>query len=156
MNTMVAGRASAILLTVLAASLTGCGGGSAHSSSDSPTTRQTQSSSPGPSESTGNGYAGSWTGTFASRKFDGLTGGFTLIFTETGSELQGTATIDSSCVPTGSVSGKVSGSTISFGAVKGAETVLFEGNKNGDQMSGDDSSGPSCGDDNGTWVATKQ
>ena len=104
---------------------------------------------------TGNavGLAGDWTGTYASTKYPSTTGTFHAMFVVTGATISGTVEISSACVPHGTLSGVLSGTTISFGAVTGAETVNFTGTISGSQMNGTYTSGPTCGDDNGTWKA---
>jgi hypothetical protein len=62
-------------------------------------------------------------------------------------------TIDSACVGVGTVSGRLAGSQIEFGVVKGSETVSFTGTLSTDAMHGTYHSGPTCGDDSGTWTA---
>ncbi|MGV8965963.1 MAG: hypothetical protein ACOH2F_06750 [Cellulomonas sp.] len=54
------------------------------------------------------------------------------------------------------MSGQLSGDTITFGAVKAAETVAFDGAIHADSMSGNYASGPACGDDVGTWTAVRE
>jgi hypothetical protein len=103
----------------------------------------------------GAGLEGRWNGTFASAKFAGLTGTFTLDFTVSGITLAGTVEIDSDCVSTGTVDGQVTGSDITFGVVKGSETVSFSGSVSGPVMHGEYHAGPACGDDNGTWTANR-
>ena len=101
------------------------------------------------------GLEGTWNGTYASTTFAGLTGTFTLDFTIDGNTLVGTVDIDSDCVSTGTINGQVAGSDITFGVVKGAETITFTGSMSGPSISGDYHAGPACGDDSGTWTATR-
>jgi hypothetical protein len=44
---------------------------------------------------------------------------------------------------------------ISFGVLKGAETVSFDGTVAGDTMKGTYTSGQSCENDTGTWEAQR-
>ena len=44
---------------------------------------------------------------------------------------------------------------LSFGAVKAEETVAFDGVRSGNTLGGNYHSGPACGDDAGTWRATR-
>jgi len=99
------------------------------------------------------GLAGDWTGTYASTKYPSTTGTFHATFVVTGVKISGTVEISTACVPQGTLSGVLSGATINFGAVTGAETVKFTGTISGSQMKGTYTSGPTCGNDNGTWNA---
>lgn len=104
--------------------------------------------------------AGTWNGTWASDQYVGLTGGFTLNFVQRGSSLSGTITINGSkCISGATISGQLSGNKISFGAVKGAETVAYEGTWSGAAMGGTwavtQASGGECTMDSGSWQAAR-
>ena len=81
-------------------------------------------------------------------------GTFSLTFAQSGSALSGTIRVaNSECVADGTISGSVSGTQITFGAVKGAHTIAFSGTLKGAEMSGTYTS--PCGPDHGTWGATR-
>jgi hypothetical protein len=73
-------------------------------------------------------------------------------FTQTGSSLDGTLSIDVSCLNGAKVTGKVTGNSIEFGSVQGQCSVDYKGTINGDQMSGTYGLGAGAA---GTWKATK-
>jgi hypothetical protein len=104
--------------------------------------------------------AGTWHGTWASTTYVGLAGGFTLNFQQSGSSLSGTILITgSACISSATITGTLSGSQITFGAVKGAETVTYSGTWTGGAMSGawavTQSSGGQCTADAGSWQAAR-
>ncbi|MEO8274466.1 MAG: hypothetical protein ABI620_10405, partial [Chloroflexota bacterium] len=114
--------------------------------------------SAGPSAPTN--ITGTWNGQWASDQYVGLTGGFTLNFAQSGSKLTGTITIvGSACISGATISGQLSGNRITFGAVKGAETVAYEGTWSGSAMSGTwavtQASGGECTLDSGSWQAAR-
>lgn len=145
---------SVVALLVLAA----CGGGSETdaaktASTSGASTSQTTASTATPAAGQ---LEGTWTGTYTSKKFSSTSGGFTVVFTQSGTELSGTITLEAGCVTSGTLSGTVTGDTIDFGAVKGqGRTVSFTGSVDGDQMKGTYDSDASCGNDNGTWTASR-
>lgn len=103
---------------------------------------------------------GTWNGVWSSDQYAGLTGGFSLTFVQRGSSLSGTIVISgSSCISGATISGQLSGSRITFGAVKGAETVAYEGTWSGTAMSGTwavtQASGGECTMDSGSWQASR-
>jgi hypothetical protein len=103
---------------------------------------------------------GTWNGAWASDQYVGLTGGFTLKFTQRESALSGTITIvGSNCISGATISGQLSGNRITFGAVKGAETVAYEGTWSGAAMGGTwavtQASGGECTLDSGSWQAAR-
>jgi hypothetical protein len=73
-------------------------------------------------------------------------------FTQTGASLDGTLSIDVSCLNGAKVTGKVTGNSIEFGSVQGQCSVDYKGTINGDQMSGTYGLGAGAA---GTWKATK-
>jgi hypothetical protein len=127
-----------------------------------PTTEPTTPALPTPtatvsnSASAGSGQiAGSWTGTYQSTKFPNTSGTFEVTFSQSGNDISGTITTSSACASEGTIDGTLTGNTISFGVVKSSTLITFDGTINGDSMSGDYSSGPDCGNDTGTWQATR-
>ncbi len=86
------------------------------------------------------GIQGAWTGQYESTKYN---------------TINGTISVASDCVSQGTVSGALTGSTISFGAVKAEQTVTFDGVLSGNTLRGNYHSGPVCGSDAGTWTATR-
>jgi hypothetical protein len=101
------------------------------------------------------GIAGDWDGTYRSTKFDGSHGTFTVTFTVDGSKVAGDVDIDSGCVGHGTIDGTVSGDAITFGVVKGAENIAFDGQLSGDSLNGSYTTGKGCSNDEGTWSATR-
>lgn len=104
--------------------------------------------------------AGTWNGVWTSEQYAGLTGGFTLKFLQSGTKLSGTITISgSNCISGATIAGQLNGSRITFGAVKGAETVAYEGTWTGAAMGGTwsvtQASGGECTLDSGTWQAAR-
>ncbi len=120
------------------------------------TSEPSPSAEPSAGESTSpSGINGSWTGTYQSTKFDSSHGGFTVTFVQSGDTFSGTIQVAADCVSQGDVSGSLAGNQITFGAVKGTQNIAFSGTIDGDSMSGNYTSGPACGDDHGTWSATR-
>jgi hypothetical protein len=107
------------------------------------------------SGSPGTGIAGDWSGTYQSTKVTASNGTFTVTFTQDGDAISGNIVVDSPCVGHGTINGSLSGSTITFGVVKAAENIAFNGELNGDSLSGNYTTGPGCGNDKGTWSATR-
>lgn len=104
--------------------------------------------------------AGAWKGTWTSKAYPGLTGHFTLTFGQQGTDLSGTILIaGTACIKDAVITGTLSGTTISFGAVKGAETVAYTGTWAGASMSGTwmitHGSGGACTTNSGDWAATR-
>lgn len=148
---------SVVIFILVLVALSACGGG------NSPTDTAKTKDAPGTSvpattpPAAAGRLAGTWAGTYVSQKVSTGKGGFTFVFTERGSELSGTLTLDAGCITKGTVSGKVNGDTIDFGAVKahGGSTVSFTGSVAGDTMQGTYRSAGSCGKDSGTWTASR-
>lgn len=87
---------------------------------------------------------------------DSSSGTFQVIWTQKGSTVSGTITISGTeCLTAGTVTGTLSGSTITFGAVQGQRSVAYTGTVSSTSMHGTYSA-PSCGDAVGNWTATKQ
>jgi hypothetical protein len=131
-------------------------GGSTTPQAGSSTPPASSSGSPSPSPSTSsNSLTGTWTGTYQSTTTTSAYGTFTIVFTQAGSQLNGTIDIkNSGCISTGTITGTVSGGTITFGAVKGAQTIDYTGTVSGTTMSGTYSA-PQCAHGKGTWTATR-
>ena len=108
-----------------------------------------------PTPSTGaSAIAGAWSGTWQSTNQAG-SGTFTLTWTQQGSDLSGTITVTKTpCVANGTLTGKVSGNQIEFGAVQGTYRIDYRGSVSGNSMSGTYAS-PTCGNAKGNWSATK-
>jgi alpha-beta hydrolase superfamily lysophospholipase len=126
-----------------------CSAGAAGSVSAAASTQPTP-----PPPAASSGVAGRWTGTWTSTKFSSTAGDFTVVFTQQASALTGRITIQPSCIPTGTLSGTMSGMVINFGQVRGSSrTVEFTGAVHGNTMIGTYHSDASCGSDSGTWQA---
>jgi hypothetical protein len=91
-----------------------------------------------------------WNGTY--QPSGGGSGTFSVTFKQTGSSLNGTLSINVSCLDGAKVAGKVNGDTIQFGSVQGQCSVDYNGKINGDQMSGSYDIGGGTG---GNWKASK-
>jgi hypothetical protein len=148
---------------ILIATLTGAcsGGGSNGGGGTTPPSVPASTGSPGavvtsPGASPAAGtVAGDWNGTWQSTVVTQATGTFTVTFAQNGNALTGTVRVaDSTCLPEGSLTGVLNGSAITFGAVKGANTISYTGTVSGDSMSGTYGA-PTCGPDQGTWEATR-
>ena len=146
----------AIPLLVLGLLTVACGGKKGTTAASPKATTATTATS-NPPAGGGGELAGTWNGTYDAQS--GITGTFTVRFTQTGTALTGTIQIqDSPCVSQGTISGAISGNQISFGALQGQggnpeALISFTGTVNGNQMSGDFQSAD-C-NDSGTWTATK-
>lgn len=79
-----------------------------------------------------------------------------MTFSQVQNTFTGTIQVSTQCVDQGTVTGQLTDDTITFGAVKAAETVTFDGTIQADAMSGTYQSGPACGDDAGTWTASRE
>ena len=112
--------------------------------------------SPPPKPSpTGGSLAGTWSGQWANQTPDQSTGGFTLTWTQKGSTLSGSITITGTpCLSGGSITGSISGSTITFGAVNGQVSVGYNGTVSGSSMAG--TYATDCGNARGTWTASRK
>jgi hypothetical protein len=133
-----------------------CSNGSAPSgSSSTPPAPGPTTASPTPTQSVADTLTGTWTGTYESTSTTGANGTFTIQFTQTGSQLSGTIDIQGSpCITTGTISGALNGGQITFGAVKGTQTIAYAGSVSGSTMSGTYSA-PQCDNGKGTWTASK-
>jgi len=98
--------------------------------------------------------AGTWQGTWTTDLAD-FSGTFSMTFEVTTGGFAGTIQIqDANCVSDGKVTASVDGTTITIGAVQAEQRIEFEGEVNGDTMSGTYASPAGCGNDRGTWEAT--
>jgi hypothetical protein len=87
---------------------------------------------------------------------DQVSGTFALTWTQSGNALTGTIVVKGTpCLSAATVSGTVNGSTISFGAVSGKNTVVYDGTISGSTMKGTYTAPAGCGDAKGTWQAAK-
>lgn len=99
--------------------------------------------------------SGTWEGTYQSDVYSQISGTFRVEFTQSGEQITGSIEIaESPCVSRGTIAGSVSDSEVTFGAVEAEATITFTGTVAGDTMSGTFSA-PDCGDDSGTWEASK-
>lgn len=102
------------------------------------------------------GLSGTWNGTWQDETPDQAGGSFVLTWTQTGSSVGGGIVVKGTpCLSIAIVSGTVSGTTISFGAVSGKNTVVYTGTISGTTMKGTYTAPAACGDAKGTWGATK-
>ena len=109
-----------------------------------------------PSESDGSDLAGTWQGSWQSVKPDQSSGSFVLHWTQSGSSLTGSITINGTpCLNGGNISGEVNGDQITFGVVAGQVNVSYTGTLKGqDTISGSYST--DCGNASGDWTATRK
>jgi hypothetical protein len=88
---------------------------------------------------------------------DQVAGTFALTWTQSGSTLTGTILVKGTpCLTAATVSGSISGTTITFGAVSGTHTVVYDGTVSGTTMTGTYTAPAACVDAKGTWTATKK
>jgi hypothetical protein len=103
-----------------------------------------------------NRLTGTWTGTWQDHTPDTLSGTFTVTWVQKGNAVSGTITVGGTgCITTGTVTGVLSGNTITFGAVQGFRTINYNGTVGKGTMSGTYSA-PKCGEAQGVWTATKK
>jgi hypothetical protein len=99
--------------------------------------------------------AGRWHGQWSSGKYP-ISGTFTLTLARKGSRLTGRVMIHgSSCVSGGRVKGRISGGRVSFGVVSAEDTIVWHGRVQGSTMRGTYTDSAVCGEDAGTWSATR-
>jgi len=114
------------------------------------------SAPPTAAPSTGSSLEGTWNGTWQDTSPDQASGSFSLTWTQNGDALTGNITVKGTpCVGVGTVSGTVTGSTITFGAVSGKNTVSYTGTISGSTMKGSYSAPDACENAQGTWSASK-
>jgi hypothetical protein len=98
---------------------------------------------------------GPWDGTWTSTSTPGANGTFHIEFTQSGDELNGSIAITNTpCITTGTITGSLNGNRITFGAVKGPQTIAYAGTISGTSMSGTYAA-PQCDNGIGDWQATK-
>jgi hypothetical protein len=99
---------------------------------------------------------GPWSGTWTSSRGGG--GSVQTTFTQDGSEISGSVSVGGSpCLSTGTLSGTITSSNVSFGAVSGSHGIQFTATVGTDAMSGTYivSSGL-CAGDAGTFSLVRQ
>jgi hypothetical protein len=117
----------------------------------------TATPTPTPSASTAPTLAGTWNGTWQDVTPDQVSGTFVLTWSQNGSSLNGGIVVKGTpCLTIAVVTGTVNGSTLSFGAVSGKHTVVYNGTVNGNSMNGNYSAPAACVNAKGTWAATKK
>jgi len=103
------------------------------------------------------GLAGTWDGTWKDTTPDQSTGTFALTWTQNGSALTGSIVVKGTpCVTGASVTGSVSGSSISFGVVSGQIKIAYDGTISGTTMKGTYAAPAACADAKGSWEAVKK
>jgi hypothetical protein len=153
------------LLALSYLAFTACGGTSTPTSSASPSGQAKQSIPPtsaSPTEQTTTpavaaGVAGTWNGVWRSTSSPGATGTFQMTFAQAGQSLSGPIEITGTpCITSGTITGTLSGTRITFGAVKGQNTVSYDGTWSGNVMSGTYSApSAACGNGTGNWQAAR-
>jgi hypothetical protein len=124
--------------------------------STEPTSAPTASPSAGTSAPSGSALDGDWTGSWTSTSTAGVTGTFTLTVAFQVQSMAGTIAVKGTpCISAGTVTGTLNGTAISFGVVSGSQTIAYTGKVAGTTMSGTYQTGENCGNDKGTWQASK-
>lgn len=101
--------------------------------------------------------AGTWNGTWHDVTPDTASGGFVLTWTQAGSTLTGKIVVTGTpCITDGTISGKVTGTAISFGVVSGRISIAYEGTFDGTTMKGTYKAAATCADATGDWQATRK
>ena len=100
--------------------------------------------------------AGEWVGTWESS--GGPSGSVEATFTQVDGELSGTVNIGGTpCLSTGTLSGSVSSTNVTFGAVSGSDDIEFTGTVGATVMDGTYAvSSGECAGDSGTFTITRQ
>lgn len=115
-----------------------------------------QSPPPSPSPAPA-GLAGTWNGTWKDTSPDTSGGTFVLTWTQDGNALTGNIVVKGTpCLTAATITGSVNGSAISFGAVSGKNTVVYNGSISGSTMKGSYVAPAACADAKGTWAATRK
>jgi hypothetical protein len=109
----------------------------------------TTSSPPSPAATTSSPAAAALSGAWSGQYSGAYQGTFTLNWTQSGSRLSGTIKLSNPADQT-SISGTVSGSTITFGTV-GSEAITYSGSVSGSSMAGSWKAGTMSG----TWSASQ-
>lgn len=152
----VASAAVTLVLAATACSSSGGSGGSpsASAAGEVPTSppATTATSPSAAQDDAGNAIDGAWDGSWSSTSSPGVSGSFTVTFTESGNQLKGSITATNTpCIQGAAVTGTLDGNRIVFGK---ANTVDYTGTVSGNSMSGTYAA-PACGQDKGDWRATK-
>ena len=164
------GPACATLVLVLAAcspSPSGASLAASEAGNPSPTggpvvgASASESESASPSISESGTLTGTWDGTWAiDPPYEASVGGFTMEIVQTGGAFSGTVEITNTDCGNGTVSGNVSGTSVTFGWVTTLQPVQFSGVLDGTSSMSGTWSSVACSDPSisltGTWEATKQ
>jgi hypothetical protein len=124
----------------------------AHSASSTPATTSAAASTPASSSAVGP-LTGLWTGDYESATHDD-TGTIKATFAEVGNSLSGALTTDSVCFAQGSLTGTVTGTSITLVAKHGSETLTFTGSMSssaGRNIQGTYQAVTHCGNGQGTF-----
>jgi len=98
---------------------------------------------------------GTWSGHWQDTSPDSAGGSFVVKWTQKGSNVSGTITVSGTpCLSVGTVTGSISGSKITFGAVQAQRSVNYTGTWSKSSMQGTYSA-PKCGNAVGNWKATR-
>lgn len=122
------------------------------SASNTPATTSAAASTPASSSAVGS-LTGSWTGDYQSTAGDD-TGTIKATFAQVGNTLSGAITTDSVCFMKGSLTGTVSGTTVTLRAKYSSETLVFTGSMNsptGRNIQGTYKAVTHCGNGSGTF-----
>jgi hypothetical protein len=121
-----------------------------------PTATQVPTSAATPTAAqTSAGLGSKWSGTWTDTSPDTSSGTFSLTWTQVGNNLTGTIAVHGTpCITSGTVTGTLNGTGITFGAVSGQVTITYTGSVSGTKMQGTYSA-PTCGDATGNWTASQ-
>jgi hypothetical protein len=127
--------------------------------SESASPSSAASASPTTSES--GTLTGNWVGTWnIDPPYNGVAGGFTMEITQTGASFSGTVELTNSDCGDGTVSGSLSGTSVTFGWVTNKEPVQFTGVLDGTSSMSGTWSSVACSNPSisltGTWAAQKK
>ena len=118
------------------------------------TSAPSEAPSPTPIVATLGSLTGAWRGTWSNTSPQTAVGTFVLTWAQQGNLVFGAIGVTgSNCISAGNVTGNLDGSKISFGAVEGGTSILYEGVVSGTIMTGTYRS--DCGNSTGTWTAVK-
>lgn len=99
--------------------------------------------------------SGTWKGTWANTNVTGA-GTFTIVWNQSGDTLTGTINVvGTPCLSAGTVSGKVTGSAIQFGAVQGLVRIDYTGTIAASGLKGTYKAGADCASAEGNWEAVR-
>lgn len=150
-------RSPAAVVLVLALVLSGCSGGTAGTAAPAPASAAAAQPVPktaaAPTQAVeGAGVTGLWNGSFTSK--DGSGGTFRINYRQAGSAVEGTITATSTCIPSGTITGTVTGSAITVTLMSPTgSAITLDGTVSGNTMSGSYAADSSCRSDTGTWEA---